>query len=110
MPLVRPTRQRSLWRGLKNAGLVLLVLVAGVAAQTLALGELFVAGFAVYALTHRIASRITFVLALIAMVPAALLQVTGRDPLLGANFAVYAFLLLAVGVVMLAREVRRANR
>lgn len=91
-------------------GLVVLILFAGTAVQTLFIGEMLIAVYAIYALTHHVASRTTFTLALIALVPIVVLHAIGKDSLLATNFAVYVLLLAFVGVITLAREVRQAKR
>lgn len=91
------------------AGLAVVVLVAGAVVQTLVLGEILIGIYAVYALWRRVASRTTFMLALVALVSIVVLRAIGKDSLLAANFAVYALLLAFVGVLTLAREARQSK-
>lgn len=88
-------------------GLAVVIPLAGVAAQTLLLGEILIAAYAVYAFWCRVPSRTTFMLALVALASIVVLRAVGRDTVLAANFAVYALLLAFVGVATLAREARQ---
>ena len=107
----RPARpkRRALRGTLSTAGLIAVVLLTGTAAQTLAVGEVMIAAYAVYVLVRRVPSRTTFMLALVSLAAVAVMQIVGKDAMLASNFAVYAFLLAFVGVATLAREVRRTK-
>ena len=111
-PTPRPTkvRRRYSWRSvLETVALVAVVLLAGTLAQTLLAGEILIAAYAIYALVRRVASRTTFLLVLLSLVLIMVLKAMGKDQLLASNFAVYSLLLAFVGVVTLAREVRRSK-
>jgi len=108
VPAGKTAKRFRFWGKLRSVGFVAAVLLAGTAAQTLVVGETLVAAYGVYALARRTPSRTTFALALVALAATAALRVVGKDQLLAGNFAVYAFLLTAVGIVCLARETRRA--
>ncbi len=94
---------------LGTAGFVAAVMAVGAISQTLLVGEILIAVYAVYALVRHVASRTTFMLALLSLVLIVVLKVIGKDELLAANYAVYSLLLAFVGVVTLAREVRRSK-
>lgn len=110
-PDSRPAKARQhRWRnGFATVGLVAAILVAGTVVQTLVAGELLIAAYAVYALVRRVPSRTTFLLALLSLGTIMVLRALGKDTLLAANFAVYSLLLAFVGVITLAREVRRSK-
>lgn len=83
-------------------------IVAGTLAQSLVFGELAIVVYAIFAIARHIASRTTFLLALIAFLSIVLLLLISNSAL-AANFAVYAFLLLAVGTISLGTEVGHGN-
>jgi hypothetical protein len=103
----KPYRVRDV---LGTIGFLVAVLFVGTIAQTLAVGEAVIAVYAVYALVRHIASRTTFMLALMSLVVVLILRATGMGQLLAANFAVYSLLLAFVGVITLALEVRRSQK
>lgn len=86
--------------------LLVLAIVAGgfLIQQSAVVGEIAIAVYAIVALKQRIASRLTFILALLAFVGVLLLLIFQANQTLAANFALYSFLLLAVGVLSLVRE------
>lgn len=102
-------RGRRVRNGFATIGLVVVVLLAGIVIQTLLVGELLIAVYAVYALVRRVASRTTFLLALLSLATILVLRAVGKDTLLASNFAVYSLLLAFVGVITLAREVRQSK-
>lgn len=105
----QPSRFRRFLRKLHTPFFVLAFIVVGLVAQSLLYGELLVIAYGVYALIWRVASRTTFLLALLAVVCIAVLLAAHRDPSFASNFAVYAFLLMIIGTISLGREIRRAN-
>jgi len=107
-PLAKP-RQHRMRNGFATVGLVVAILVAGTVVQTLFVGELLIAAYAVYALIRRVASRTTFLLAVLSLLTIVVLRAVGKDAQLAANFAVYSLLLAFVGVIALAREVRQSR-
>lgn len=77
-------------------------------AQALVVGEVAIALYALFAIVRHITSRTTFLLALASFVVIILsLGLEGGDSTVSDNFAVYAFLLLVVGTVLLGLEARR---
>jgi len=87
--------------------LILGAIGAGLSIQFLPLGEIIIGIYAVYAVAKNIPSRTSFLLALVALIGiVAILIVRGTDNL-SENFAIYAFLLLAIGTVSLGLEIRR---
>lgn len=73
--------------------------------QSPAFGQLAILVYAAAALIWRISSRITFILAVMAL-GLVLLTSVRSDVELAGTFALYAFLLLIVGTISLWREVR----
>jgi hypothetical protein len=96
---------RRRWLEYLQWALILPAAVAvGLAVQSLKLGELAIAAYALFAIIRRIESRWTFVLALIALISVAVSLAFNRSQTTAANFAVYAFLLLALGAIQLGLE------
>ncbi|HSX06770.1 MAG TPA: hypothetical protein VLG92_03555 [Candidatus Saccharimonadia bacterium] len=93
---------------LRTSLLVVVVLVAGTMTQVESMGEMLIIAYAIYVFVRRVASRTTFMLVLVSLATIVLLRLVGKDPQLAANFAVYSFLLVLVGVISLAYEVRRS--
>lgn len=106
---LHPAKQHRIRNGFATVGLVVAIVVAGTVVQTLFVGELLIAGYAVYALVRRVASRTTFMLALLSLATILILRAAGKDTLLASNFAVYSLLLAFIGVITLAREVRQSK-
>ena len=91
------------------------VLIGGVAIGSLALfslqvGEVALAVYAILALWKRWPSRQTFILALAMFGGIILTSLLEPFRYIAENLAVYAFLLLCIGTVQLAVEVRRDMR
>lgn len=101
-------RKRSvLFRALRIVQFPLIIIAAvivGLFMQTLVFGEIAIGIYAILALLLRFSSRTTFQLAFITLIGIVLLSVIGKDVTLATNFAVYTFLLLGVGTVLLIRE------
>ena len=87
--------------------IVVSAICIGLAIPLLIFGEIAIAAYAVIALVRRIPSRTSFLLALIALGAVVVLLLLQGQGSLSQNFAVYAFLLLTVGTISLALEVRR---
>lgn len=107
---VRKTRRFQLGSKSKTAALLAGILFTGTLAQSLGIGEVLVAAYAVFAFVRRVSSRTTFLLVLVSLGTVVALRLLGRDPQLSSNFAVYSFLLAFTGVVSLAMEVRRPQK
>ena len=86
--------------------LLVLAIVAGgfLIQQSAAVGELCIVVYAIIALKQRVASRLTFILALIAFVGVLALLFFQANQSMAVNFALYSFLLLGVAVLSLTRE------
>lgn len=82
-------------------------MLAGVFAQNAMLGQLAVVAYGAAALIFGVASRTSFILALLAMCATILLLVFKGDVALSQNFAVYTFLFMVVGVITLNRELKK---
>lgn len=82
-------------------------MAGGFALQSLIIGQLALVFYAIFALVKSVSSYVTFLLAVLALVGTAIVLVARPDTTLAANFAVYAFLLLAIGLLSLGREIRR---
>lgn len=84
--------------------IVIVAVIVGLLMQTLIFGEIAIGIYAVLALLLRFSSRTTFQLAFITLIGILLLSAIGKDITLATNFAVYTFLLLGVGTILLIRE------
>lgn len=86
--------------------LLVLAIVAGgfLIQQSAIIGEICIVVYAIVVLKQKIAARLTFILALLAFVGVLVLLLFQANQTLAANFALYAFLLLAVGSLSLLRE------
>ena len=78
----------------------------GVLAQSLVIGEVLIVVYAIFAFVRRVPSRTTFLLALMSLVLIVVLLTMKPESRLAQNFAVYTFLLLVIGTISLAIEVR----
>lgn len=112
--LQQPTKQIKLQASKKprkasklQKPLLVLAIVAGgfLIQQSAAIGGLCIVMYTVVALKQRIASRLTFILALFAFVGVLALLFFRANQALAMNFALYAFLLLVVAVLSLTREI-----
>jgi hypothetical protein len=90
---------------------ILLVIAAaliGFLAQFQWLGSIAVGVYAIYALWGKVPSRMTFMMALMALGLVPVAVVIGRW-LVAQNFGAYSFLLFVVGLISLTLELRRAT-
>ncbi len=102
-------RTLNLWRTLRLPLAIVATLGIGLFAPSLLAGEIIIGLYAIFALIRGVSSRTTFLLALAALMGiVVLLAFQGNDDTSN-NFAVYAFLLLAVGTITLGKEVHAAN-
>jgi hypothetical protein len=113
-PVAKPTnKQRKKASKLQTPLLVLAIVIGGfLIQQSAAVGELCIVVYAIITLKQKIASRLTFILALVAFVGVLVMLLLQANEALAKNFALYSFLLLAVGVLSLMRELfseRRAS-
>lgn len=93
---------------LQLIGIVLLAGVLGLIINSLVVGVAAISIYAIFAIWKRLASRQTFMLALIAFVATVLLlSLQGGESGLAANFVVYIYLLMIVGVITFGLEVYR---
>lgn len=88
-------------------GLVVGLLLAGVAVFSSAAGQLILLVYAILAIWKRWPSQQTFGLALLMFVAIIITSLIEPVRYLADNLAVYAFLLLCIGTISLAREVRQ---
>lgn len=107
-PVEKPTQKKPRTAHKFQMPLLVLLIVLGgfLIQQSAVIGETCIAVYTIIALKQHIASRLTFLLALFACVGVVVLLVFRANQTLATNFALYAFLLLAVGTITLAREVR----
>jgi hypothetical protein len=99
-------RRRVAW------GIVLTVLLSPLLFLLAMIGLIGVAVVAIYgvvALITRLPSRNSFALALAALIYMIVLQLVAAD-LVAQGMAVLAYILLAIGVISLAREVKMSSR
>ncbi len=88
-------------------GITLGVIFGSLSLFSLQLGQIVIAIYAIIAVWRRLPSRLTFLLALLMFGGIILTQLFTPDSGISENLAVYAFLLLCVGTLSLAREVRQ---
>ena len=93
-------------RGIGMPAVVVAAILLGVLVQLLFLGEIAIAAYAIYAFTRRVASRTTFLLALIGLLSVVILLALHGQTSLSENFAVYVFLLLVTGTISFGLELR----
>lgn len=106
-----PKKAPRIGPGLRLAAVIIGCSVLGLLSFNLALGQAAVGVYGVGAVLFRIKSQATFTLALMALVCVPLLLLLGKDRAgLAENFAVYAFLLLVIGVISAAIELRQDNK
>lgn len=99
-----PLWKRSL-KKLFQLFLFLCLIIFALLVQSPMIGQLAVLVYAVVALIFRFSSRTTFILAIMSFL-LVLLASARSDVNLAQTFSAYAFLLLVVGTISLAREVR----
>jgi hypothetical protein len=100
-----PALRRTL-QILQVPAIILGSLVGGILVQSLVIGQVVLAVYAIAALIFRIDSRTTFILAFLLLCGLVGLLIFRTNNAIATNFAVYTFILLLVGVVSLLREVR----
>lgn len=103
------SRLKRLGRRLELPLFLLAAVAVGLLVQSLIFGEVLIVAYAIYALVRRVASRTTFLLAMLTIACIVLLLVVRTNNTLATHFAVYAFLLLAVGTITLGREIRQES-
>jgi hypothetical protein len=81
-------------------------LAAGIVAQSMLVGQIILLIYIVAALVFRIQSRTTFSIAFFLFCGLAVMLIFRTNNTIATNFAVYAFILLAVGVLSLLRELK----
>ncbi len=82
-------------------------MMLGFLIQSPLIGQILVIIYGIVAFILRISSRITFMLAITALVAAALLMIFKNNIVLAQGYASYTFLLLVAGVIALSREIRK---
>lgn len=97
-------------KSIRSYGLVIAAAIAlGFLAQFQIVGVIFIAVYGVMSLVKRIASRSTFILALLALAATAVLLMIGRRSL-AENFASYSFLLFIVAIINVCLEQWRLSK
>lgn len=103
---LKPTKPR-LSKKLSRTGLQALAIAAMVPAaflvQSIVFGQIMIAVYAIFALIFRINSRTSFTMALMSL-GIVMLSTLRSDAAQANTFAVYAFLLLVIGTLSMARE------
>jgi hypothetical protein len=105
--LHKPQRKKSR-RLLARLHLVIggaLIIAVGIFLQSLVVGQLCILGYGVFALIRRVPSRTTFGLGAISLLCVLILRRMNSDNPMADTFAVYAFLLLAIGTITLVRDI-----
>lgn len=96
--------------GVSTLWLMVAASVAGLAMFSVMAGQIAIAIYAIMALWRRWPSQQSFALALVMFGGIILASLVSTFQAVANNLAVYAFLLLCVGTLSLAREVRRDTR
>jgi len=110
-----PTKQRgrilktirSLLKIALQAMVIITLLIVGLFSRYAIIGQAAIGLYAVFALLMKIESRTTFILAVMALAVVLIASLRG-DAVLAGSFAIYAFLLLAIGAITLGREIHNA--
>ena len=106
-PQVRTSRLKS---NLQLLAIMGWAVIFGLGSYSQLAGEIAIFIYAIVALSFRLSSRTTFALALCAFGGVVVLQVIRPDSDMGANFTIYAFLLLMVGCLSLGAEARERTK
>jgi len=104
-PQHAPKARKHIWSTLAQALLLVGALGLGFLIRSPIVGQVAILLYAVLCFVYRIESRTTFILALMAMGVVLISSLRADGGLAGA-FAIYAFLLLIIATLSLAREVR----
>lgn len=88
------------------AAIILVALILGAVFQVLPLGQIAIVAYGLIALIRKIPSKISFIAALIFITVSFTLAMFGQTGFVAQNFATYSFMLLCVGVVTAALELR----
>jgi len=105
-PIPKPATKHRRLATLKTPLLLLGLVLAGLLLQSDIAGQIMIAAYGIFALIARIPSKVTFTLAFLTFISIAVLLTVRAHNGLAANFAIYAFLLLAIGAIALGREMR----
>ncbi len=100
------SRAKRILNALQVPAIILISVIVGYLMQSLVYGEIAIGIYAACALIFKVASRTTFMLAMLSLIVIIATVLTNSTNGLSQNFAVYTFLLLAVGTVSLGREAR----
>jgi hypothetical protein len=103
-------KRHKLWELLQLPLLIFGSIIAGLMVQALWFGVGLVVLYGLCALIFRIKSSTTFILAIISFLAVVAIMAAQPTSSLANNFANYAFLLLTIGVIALAVEVRPQRR
>jgi hypothetical protein len=96
--------KRRWWQNLLFPAAILLCLSASFVVQSLPLGIAAIALYAAVAWIKKIPSRVSFVMAFLAIVTVVVLLVVRQNVTLAGNFATYTFLLLVVAIGSTVQE------
>jgi hypothetical protein len=99
-------RRRRWWKNLLFPLAILVCLSASFVVQSLPLGVVAIALYAAIAWIRHLPSRVSFVMAFLALLTVVVLLVVRQNVDLAGNFATYTFLLLVVGVISTMLESR----
>lgn len=102
-------KSHTILRRVRLPAIIIAVIGTGLVVPSLQAGEVIIGAYALFALIRGVSSRTTFILALVAMLVIVVALGLQGDGSISENFAVYTFLLLAVGTVSMGLEVRRAR-
>ncbi|HTE22771.1 MAG TPA: hypothetical protein VK674_07105 [Candidatus Limnocylindria bacterium] len=107
----KPSRKRHSFRTvlrlMLQATAVIVLLLLGLFSRYAVIGQVVIGLYGVAALVMRLESRTSFTLAVMALA-VVLVASLRADTVLAGAFAIYAFLLLAIGAISLGREIHNA--
>jgi len=103
VPAPETTKKTKLGNNIRYTLLLVVAMVLGVLAHFQLIGQIAIVLYMVGALVWHIASRNTFILALLALGTVPVTIALGQDRL-SQNFAAYSFLLFAVGALQIVTE------
>lgn len=104
IPAQKSGRLRRTIKTLLQATALMSLLLIGLLSRYAVIGQAMIGMYAICVVIFRIESRTTFTLAIMSLA-VVLVSSVRADRVLAGAFAIYAFMLLAIGVVSLSREI-----
>lgn len=105
---LQPKKKRFSWLAMPL--LALAGMAAGFLVQSLLVGQIMLALYALYALWRRVPSRTTFTLGMLTFVATVLFFAVRQNGQQAQNYAIYTFWLVVIGTISMIFEIRRSQR